>query len=414
MTLPRATSSAATSSGVGARAVPTPRLPADDAVSSVELSVVLPCLDEAETLATCIRKAKRSFAVLGVAGEVVVADNGSTDGSQDIARSEGAVVVDVPRRGYGAALIAGIRASHGEYVLMADADDSYALDDLGGFLRELRDGADLVMGNRFRGRIEPGAMPFLHRYVGNPVLSLVGRVLFHIPVGDFHCGIRAFRRDRVLGLGLVTSGMEFASEMVVRASLAELRISEVPTVLRPDGRTRAPHLRTWRDGWRHLRFLLAFSPRWLLLYPSMLFQAVGLAGMLWLLLGPRAVGRVVFDVHTMLAFATMFVLGVQGLGLAVIARSYAAHLGLLRQSPGLVRVLVRVSLERGLALGGVLLLGGAVCFLAALTTWGAAGFGPLDVASSLRLPIVGSVLAITGFSIITVSFTLSLTRIGDR
>jgi Glycosyl transferase family 2 len=414
MTLPRATSSAATSSGVGARAAPTPRLPADDAVSSVELSVVLPCLDEAETLATCIRKAKRSFAVLGVAGEVVVADNGSTDGSQDIARSEGAVVVDVPRRGYGAALIAGIQASQGEYVLMADADDSYALDDLGGFLRELRDGADLVMGNRFRGRIEPGAMPFLHRYVGNPVLSLVGRVFFHIPVGDFHCGIRAFRRDRVLGLGLVTSGMEFASEMVVRASLAELRIREVPTVLRPDGRTRAPHLRTWRDGWRHLRFLLAFSPRWLLLYPSMLFQAVGLAGMLWLLLGPRAVGRVVFDVHTMLAFATMFVLGVQGLGLAVIARSYAAHLGLLRQSPGLVRVLVRVSLERGLALGGLLLLAGAVCFVAALTTWGAGGFGPLDVASSLRLPIVGSVLAITGFSIITVSFTLSLTRIGDR
>jgi hypothetical protein len=200
----------------------------------------------------------------------------------------------------------------------------------------------------------------------------------------------------------------------VRASLAELRIHEVPTVLRPDGRTRAPHLRTWRDGWRHLRFLLAFSPRWLLLYPSMLFQAVGLAGMLWLLLGPRAVGRVEFDIHTMLAFATMFVLGVQGLGLAVIARSYAAHLGLLRQSPGLVRVLVRVSLERGLALGGVLLLAGAVCFVVALTTWGAGGFGPLDVASSLRLPIVGSVLAITGFSIITVSFTLSLTRIGDR
>jgi hypothetical protein len=199
----------------------------------VELSVVLPCLNEAETLATCIRKAMRSFATLGVVGEVVVADNGSTDGSQDIARAEGAVVVDVLRRGYGAALIAGIRASRGGFVLMADADDSYALDDLGGFLRELRAGADLVMGNRFRGRIEPGAMPFLHRYVGNPALSMLGRLFFHIPVGDFHCGIRAFRRDRVLELGLVTSGMEFASEMVVRASLAELRIREVPTVLRP-------------------------------------------------------------------------------------------------------------------------------------------------------------------------------------
>ena len=257
-TTPSSSSPSATTSAAPPTASPAPG-PSTSAV--VELSVVLPCLDEAETLATCIRKATRSFATLGVVGEVVVADNGSTDGSQDIARDEGAVVVDVPRRGYGAALIAGIRASRGGYVLMADADDSYALDDLGGFLRELRGGADLVMGNRFRGRIEPGAMPFLHRYVGNPVLSMLGRLFFHIPVGDFHCGIRAFRRDRVLELGLVTSGMEFASEMVVRASLAELRIREVPTVLRPDGRSRAPHLRTWRDGWRHLRFLLAFSPR---------------------------------------------------------------------------------------------------------------------------------------------------------
>ena len=281
-------------------------------------------------------------------------------------------------------------------------------------LRELRGGADLVMGNRFRGRIEPGAMPFLHRYVGNPALSMLGRLFFRIPVGDFHCGIRAVRRDRVLALGLVTSGMEFASEMVVRASLADLRIREVPTVLRPDGRSRAPHLRTWRDGWRHLRFLLAFSPRWLLLYPAMVFQGLGLAGMLWLLLGPRSVGQVVFDVRAMLAFATMFVLGVQGIGLAVIARSYAAHLGLLGQSRRLDQLLVRVSLERGLVVGGLLLVGGAACFVVALTTWGTAGFGPLDVAPSLRLPIVGSVLAVTGFSIVTVSFTLSLTQVGER
>lgn len=388
--------------------------PAADPPLTVELSVVLPCLNEAETLATCIRKARQSFGELGVVGEVVVADNGSTDGSQDIARAEGARVVDVPRRGYGAALLAGITAADGEYVLMADADDSYALDDLGGFLRELRDGADLVMGNRFRGRIEPGAMPFLHRYLGNPALSMLGRLFFHIPVGDFHCGIRAFRRDRVLELGLVTSGMEFASEMVVRASLAQLRIREVPTVLRPDGRSRAPHLRTWRDGWRHLRFLLAFSPRWLLLYPSMVFQGVGLSGMLWLLFGARAVGRVVFDVHSMLAFATMFVLGVQGLGLAVIARSYAAHLGLLGQSRRLDQLLVRVSLERGLVLGGLLLAAGAACFVVALTSWGAGGFGALDVAQSMRVPIVGSVLAVTGFSIVTVSFTLSLAQIGER
>ena len=419
MTSPNApTTPDAVASAVGA-AVPALRAegPADAEArtsSVVELSVVLPCLNEAETLATCIRKAKRSFAALGVAGEVVVADNGSTDGSQDIARAEGAVVVDVTRRGYGAALLAGITAAGGDYVLMADADDSYALDDLGGFLTELRGGADLVVGNRFRGRIEPGAMPFLHRYVGNPVLSMLGRLFFHIPVGDFHCGIRAFRRDRVLALGLVTSGMEFASEIVVRASLAQLRISEVPTVLRPDGRSRAPHLRTWRDGWRHLRFLLAFSPRWLLLYPAMVLQGLGLAGLLWLLLGPRSVGRVVFDVHSMLAFATMFVLGVQALGLAVIARSYAVTLGLLGHSRRLDQLLVRVSLERGLVLGGLLLLAGTGCFVVALTSWGAAGFGPLDVVSSMRLPIVGSVLAVTGSSIMTVSFTLSLTQIGER
>jgi glycosyltransferase involved in cell wall biosynthesis len=387
-------------------------LPSQTPPVAVELSVVLPCLNEAETLTICIRKARASLDELGAVGEVIVADNGSTDGSQDIARAEGARVVDVPRRGYGAALMAGIEAAHGEYVLMADADDSYALEDLGGFLRELRGGAELVMGNRFQGGIQPGAMPFLHKHLGNPVLSMLGRLFFHIPVGDFHCGIRGFRRDKMLELGLTTPGMEFASEMVVRASLAELKIREVPTILRPDGRSRPPHLRTWRDGWRHLRFLLAYSPRWLLLYPSILFQVLGLAGMLWLSVGPRTVGGVVFDVHSLLAFATMFVLGVQGLGLAVIARSYAAHLGLLAPSLRLVKGLARFSLERGLVLGGLLLLLGVACFVVAVSSWGAGGFGPLDVVQSMRLPIVGTVLAVTGFQLITVSFTLSLTQIG--
>lgn len=380
---------------------------------AVELSVILPCLNEAETLETCVRKARTSLERLGVAGEVVVADNGSTDGSQDIARAAGARVVDVPRRGYGAALMAGIEAATGEYVLMADADDSYDLENLGGFLKELRGGADLVMGNRFQGGIEPGAMPFLHKYLGNPVLSLLGRLFFKIPVGDFHCGIRAFRRDKLLELGLRTSGMEFASEMVVRASLAHLRIAEVPTVLRPDGRTRPPHLRTWRDGWRHLRFLLAFSPKWLLLYPSLVLQTVGLLGLLWLSVGPRTVGTVGFDIHSMLAFATMFVVGMQGVGLAVIARSYAAHLGLLAPSPRIESGLARFSLERGLVLGGLLLLLGTGCFVAAVTSWGANGFGALDVVQSMRVPIFGMVLTVTGFQLIIVSFTLSLTRIGE-
>ncbi|HEX4703001.1 MAG TPA: glycosyltransferase family 2 protein, partial [Pseudonocardiaceae bacterium] len=330
---------------------------------AIELSIVLPCLNEAETLEVCLRKARHSLDVLGIAGEVIVADNGSTDGSRDIARANGARVVDVPRRGYGAALAAGIEAAGGEYVLMADADDSYALDDIGGFLAELRGGSDLVMGNRFQGGIAPGAMPFLHRYLGNPVLSRLGRLFFDIPVGDFHCGIRAFRRDRILELGLRTSGMEFASEMVVRASLRHMRITEVPTTLRPDGRSRAPHLRTWRDGWRHLRFLLAFSPRWLLFYPSVFLEIVGLLGLLWLSFGPRTVGGVGFSLQSMLGFATMFVLGLQGMGLAVIARSYAAHLGLLPPPSGrLILKIARASLERGLWIGGLLTLLGVVSF----------------------------------------------------
>ncbi|HEX4725036.1 MAG TPA: glycosyltransferase family 2 protein [Pseudonocardiaceae bacterium] len=380
----------------------------------IELSIVLPCLNEAETLEVCLRKAQRSLDELGVVGEVIVADNGSTDGSIAIANANGARVVNVPRRGYGAALTAGIEAAGGEYVLMADADDSYALDDIGGFLAALRNGSDLVMGNRFQGGIASGAMPFLHRYLGNPVLSRIGRLFFNIPVGDFHCGIRAFRRDRMLELGLRTSGMEFASEMVVRASLNRLRITEVPTTLRPDGRSRAPHLRTWRDGWRHLRFLLAFSPRWLLFYPSMFLQVVGLLGLLWLSFGPQQVGQVGFSLETMLGFATMFIIGLQGIGLSVIARSYAAHLGLLPPPSGrMILRIARASLERGLWLGGLLILVGVGCFIAALLIWGAAGFGALNVFQTFRVPILGMVLIVSGFQMISVSFTLSLTRVGE-
>ncbi len=275
----------------------------------LELTIVLPCLNEAETLGVCLDKAFTSIRELGIAGEVVVADNGSTDGSQEIAEKAGARVVAIPRRGYGAALRGGIAAAAGEYILMADADDSYALDQIGPFVEALRGGADMVIGNRFQGGIEPGAMPFLHRRLGNPVLSRLGRLFFKIGVGDFHCGMRAFRRDKILALGLQTEGMEFASEMVVRASLAHLRIDEVPTVLRPDGRSRPPHLRTWRDGWRHLRFLLAFSPRWLFFYPAFALAVVGALGLGWLSFGPQRVGNVTFSVQTMLAFATSLIVG---------------------------------------------------------------------------------------------------------
>ncbi|WP_156758465.1 glycosyltransferase family 2 protein [Actinokineospora pegani] len=382
--------------------------------SVVELSIVLPCLNEAETLEVCVRKAKKSLEDLGVNGEVVVADNGSTDGSQDIARRNGARVVDVPRRGYGAALTAGIEAAEGVYVLMADADDSYALEDIGGFLEELRNGADLVMGNRFKGGIADGAMPPLHRYLGNPVLSWLGKLFFRIPVGDFHCGMRAFRRDRMVELGLRTSGMEFASEMVVRSALTHFDIREVPTTLRKDGRSRPPHLNTWRDGWRHLRFLLAFSPRWLLYYPSMALMGLGLLGLLWLSFGPQQVGSIGFGLHSMLACATGFVVGMQGVGLAVVARSYAAHLGLLPPPSGrtILRI-ARASLERGLWLGLLMILLGIISFIVALSMWGATGFGALDVVQTMRVPILGMVLIVGGFQLISVSFTLSLTKIGE-
>lgn len=380
--------------------------------TTLELSVVLPCLDEAETLETCVRKALRSMADLGVRGEVVVADNGSTDGSQQIARDAGARVVDVPVRGYGAALRAGIAAARGQFVIMADADDSYALEDLGPFVEALRGGADLVMGNRFAGGIAPGAMPFLHKYLGNPVLSWLGRLFFRIPTHDFHCGMRGMRRDAILGLGLRTSGMEFASEMVVRSALSRLHIVEVPTTLRPDGRSRSPHLRTWRDGWRHLRFLLAFSPRWLFLYPSLAMIALGVVAVLALFAGPVTFGAVSFDVQTMVVAATALILGAQGAGLALVTRAYAARLDLLPRSDRLERLLDRFTLEWGVVVGALLGLVGVVAFVVAVLRWRSTGFGDLQV-DDIRVPLAGMVLVITGSQCVMVSFMLSLTRVGE-
>lgn len=374
----------------------------------VRVSVVLPCLNEAETLATVIGKARGSITELGIAGEVVVADNGSTDGSQEIARSSGARVVDVPIRGYGAALQAGIAAARGEYVIMADADDSYALEDLGPFVAGLDAGADLVMGNRFAGGIAPGAMPFLHRYLGNPVLSFLGRLFFRLDIHDFHCGMRGFRKDAVIGLGLQTTGMEFASEMVVRSALGGLRIAEVPTTLRPDGRSRQPHLRTWRDGWRHLKFLLAFSPRWLFLYPGLVLFIVGLIGAVALVGGPVSVGSVTFDVQSFVVACTSAILGVQLGALALTARAFASSLGILPESRRLTRFLARFAVDHGVLLGLALMLAGVAAFVVAVSTWSETGFGDLPPAA-VRLPIAALTLVVTGGQILMVSFVLSLT-----
>jgi Glycosyl transferase family 2 len=378
-----------------------------------ELSIVLPCLNEAETLAACITKVQKSLADLGVTGEIVVADNGSTDGSQEIAISHGARVLPVEVRGYGSALRAGIGAATGQYVIMADADDSYALDDLGPYLYALRGGADLVMGNRFAGGIEAGAMPALHRYLGNPVLSFVGRLLFRIRIRDFHCGMRGFRRDKMISLNLATIGMEYASEMVVRAALSGLRITEVPTTLRPDGRTRAPHLRTWRDGWRHLRFLLAFSPRWLFMYPALILVGLGGTGLVILAPGPVRFGSIAFDVQTMLAAATAVVVGVQMCGLAMVSRAYASRIGLMPRSRRLERLLDKVTLEWGLIAGFLMITSGLVAYALAAMYWRGTGFGALDI-DTLRLPVFGTLLVVAGAQLILISFMLSLTRIGEE
>ncbi|HWX38466.1 MAG TPA: glycosyltransferase family 2 protein, partial [Candidatus Sulfotelmatobacter sp.] len=288
--------------------------------AELELSVVMPCLDEAATVGVCVQKAMVAMERHGIRGEVIVADNGSADGSQQIAREFGARVVPVERRGYGSALLSGIAAARGEFVLMGDADDTYDFSQLDEFLAKLREGFDLVMGNRFQGKILPGAMPPLHRYLGNPVLTGLGRLFFRSPVGDFHCGLRAFRKDAIDRLGLRTLGMEFASEMVVKASAFGLRVTEIPTTLAPDRRDRPPHLRTWRDGWRHLRFLLLYSPRWLFLYPGIVSFTLGVVLSVILLPGPRRIGNVVFDVHTLLFAAMAVLIGFQSVVFATFTK----------------------------------------------------------------------------------------------
>lgn len=368
----------------------------------------MPCLNEAETLAICIRKALAAIAASGLPGEVVIADNGSTDGSLEIAASAGARIVNVPIRGYGAALIAGIEGARGKYVLMADADDSYEFAHLPRFIAALDAGSDLVIGNRFRGEIKPGAMPPLHRYLGNPVLSALGRIFFGIPVGDFHCGIRAFRRNEIMTLGLKTTGMEFASEMVVKASLMGLKISEVPTTLHPDGRTRAPHLRTWRDGWRHLRFLLLYSPRWLFLYPGLAATIVGFLISLWLLPSQRSIGRLYFDVDTLTYAIGLMLIGVHICVFAVSAKVFGTREGLLPPNPQFERLFQYLKLETGLLVGLVLLLVGFATMLYSFEVWRHAQFGTLAASRMLRLTLPAAALLMLGFEVIFASFFLSL------
>jgi glycosyltransferase involved in cell wall biosynthesis len=380
----------------------------------MELTILMPCLDEAATVARCVQKARGFLERGSFAGEVLVADNGSTDGSVELAQSAGARVVAVAQRGYGAALRAGIDAARGKYVIMGDADDSYDFAQLQPFVEKLRAGFPLVIGNRFQGGIREGAMPLLHRYLGNPVLSFVGRLLFGARVGDFHCGLRGFDRERVVSLGLRTPGMEFASELVVKAALAGWRIAEVPTTLSPDGRGRPSHLRSWRDGWRHLRFLLLFSPRWLFLYPGLALLAAGTILTSVLYFSPVRIAGAGLDVHTMLYASAAALLGMQLCLFSLFARVSAQNARLLPHHAGLDRLLEVVTLERGLALGLGTALAGFAWSAAAFWQWREAGFGALDPRVVMRDTIPAAALMVAGMELSLASFLLSVLRLQDE
>ncbi len=377
----------------------------------LELTILMPCLDEAETLAACIGKARGFLARTGIRGEILIADNGSTDGSQDIARAAGARVVAVGERGYGAAIAGGIAAAHGRCVIMGDADDSYDFSNLDAFVAALRDGADLVMGNRFRGGIAPGAMPWHHRYLGNPVLSSVGRLFFRTRIGDFHCGLRGFSRAAVLGLNLRTTGMEYASEMVVKATLARLDVREVPTTLSPDGRSPAPHLRSFRDGWRHLRFLLLFWPRWLFLYPGIALLWLGLVVGAILLPGPVRYGSVTFDIHTFLMAGLFVIMGVQAIAFAIIGRRFASRYGFIPPSGTYDRLLESLTLERVLLAALVLMGVGVAGLVWGVAEWADRGFGHLNPSTTLRPLIVATTALVCGFQLMMSGFMSSMINI---
>ena len=382
------------------------------ATKQLELTILMPCLNEAETLAVCIGKAKAFLDKAGISGEVLIADNGSTDGSQAIAAEGGARVVPVAQKGYGAALLGGISAAKGRFIIMGDADDSYDFGALEAFVARLRDGADLVMGNRFQGGIEAGAMPPLHRYLGNPVLSFVGRLFFRIKTGDFHCGLRGFNADSIRKLDLQTTGMEFASEMVVRGALAGLRIEEVPTTLKPDGRSRPPHLRTWRDGWRHLKFLLVYTPRWMFFIPGTVLAGLGLLFAALLVFGPlRVIDNLSLDLNTFVAACFMVVTGVQLITFGAISRYYAEITGILppsRRSDWLTRT---ISTDRLAANAGICFAGGVLFFGYAVARWAHLGFGPLDDSEIPRIVVLGLSLIVISLQVFFSAFLLGVLEI---
>ncbi len=387
------------------------------AESPIQVSIVMPCLNEAETLASCIRKAKKAIDASGLRGEVVIADNGSTDGSQDIARAEGARVANISEKGYGNALRGGIEAAAGEWIIMGDADDSYDFSNIAPFLESMRAGTDLVMGCRMPrggGSVSPGAMPWKHRWIGNPSLTFIGRLFFHCPVHDFHCGMRGFRKSAVQRMDLQTTGMEFASEMVIKATLLEMRISEVPITLHPDGRSRPPHLRSWRDGWRHLRFMLLYSPRWLFLLPGLCLVLGGSVCIAVLATGQMHFGRVTLDVGTMMASAMLLLVGTQLVWFGVFTRAFAVAEGLLPNHARLKRAMQLITLEWGLVIGILFMLAGGLSLGLAFWDWRAAGFKSISYGDNLRRIIPASTLIVLGIQWVFGSFFLGVLGLKTR
>jgi len=378
-----------------------------------ELTIVMPCLNEAETLAICIKKAEKFFKENGIVGEILIADNGSNDGSQDIAISNGASVIDIPKKGYGNALKGGFENAKGKYIIMGDADNSYDFSNLSSYLEKLREGNDLVIGNRFKGGIEKGAMPFLHRYLGNPVLSFIGRLFFNSKIGDFHCGLRGFSNEAYNRLQLTTTGMEFASEMIVKAHLLNLKIAEVPTKLYKDGRSRKPHLKTWSDGWRHLRFLLLYSPRWLFLFPGMILIIFGFISSAILVIKPIKVNSVTFDVQTLLYTMSVLLIGFHFVVFYGLTKVFAVTQKLLPKSDRFDTLFKYISLEKGLILGFLLVIIGIISSIYAVSFWSENHFGSLNFRETSRIIIPAVFTIIIGIQIVLFSFFFSILGLKD-
>jgi glycosyltransferase involved in cell wall biosynthesis len=377
----------------------------------IELTILMPCLNEAETLEICIKKAMSFLTDNKVKGEVLIADNGSTDGSQDIATRNGARVVNIEQKGYGSALRGGSENARGKYVIMGDADDSYNFLNLMPFLEKLREGYELVMGNRFKGGIEKGAMPPLHKYLGNPVLSFIGRIFYPSEIKDFHCGLRGYNRAAIKSLQLQTTGMEYASEMVVQATLHKLRMIEVPTTLSPDGRTRPPHLRSWRDGWRHLKFLMMYSPNWTFLYPGLILSVVGLLMMVIIGVGPTKIGNVNFGINTMMYGSASLLVGVNIILFSMFTKAYALSSGFIPNSPKTIGIFEKFTVEKGVVIGVALTLLGIAATIFAFIIWGNNSFGNLQPESIMKITIPATTLIAIGIELIFASFFLGILEI---